>query len=105
MLRPTLIGLNAVELKCYPFMISLNKCSGSCNVSSPKISVPKKIKDIIVKTFNMISNQTVAKPITKHISCDCKCKFNSAIIVQSNQKLNNETYKWEYENYRTCQQD
>ena len=31
-LRPTLIDLNPVKLKCYPFMISLDKCNGSCNI-------------------------------------------------------------------------
>ena len=31
-----LIDLNSVELK-YPFMNSLNKYAGSCNVLSPKI--------------------------------------------------------------------
>ena len=35
--RPTLIDINPVELKYYPFMISLNKRTGSCNVLSPKI--------------------------------------------------------------------
>ena len=29
MVRPTLIDLNPVELKYYPFMISLNKYTGS----------------------------------------------------------------------------
>ena len=29
--RPTVIDLNSVELKYYPFMVSLDKCSGSCN--------------------------------------------------------------------------
>ena len=28
MVRPTLIDMNPVELKYYPFMISLNKCTG-----------------------------------------------------------------------------
>ena len=28
---PFLFNLNPVELKYYPFMISLEKCSGSCN--------------------------------------------------------------------------
>ena len=53
MVRPNLIDLNPVELKCYLFMISLNKCSRSCNVLSQKISIPKKTHDMIVKTFNM----------------------------------------------------
>ena len=35
--RPTIIDINFVELKYYPFMISLNKRTGSCSVLSPKI--------------------------------------------------------------------
>ena len=31
MARPTFIDLNTVELKNYPFMISLDKCNGCCN--------------------------------------------------------------------------
>ena len=42
--RPTLIHMNPNELKYYPFMISLNKCTGSCNVLFQKICVPKKQK-------------------------------------------------------------
>ena len=37
-------------------MIGLNKCTGSCNVLSQKICVPKETKDIKVKAFNMITN-------------------------------------------------
>ena len=46
--RPTLIDMNPVELKYYPFMISINKSTGSCNVLSPKICVAKETKDINV---------------------------------------------------------
>ena len=69
--------MNPVELKYYPFMISLDKCSGSCNVLSPKICVPKETKDVNVKACNMIKNKSKAKTIAKHISCDFKCTFNS----------------------------
>ena len=44
MARPTLIDLNLIELEYYPFMISLDKFNGNCNVLSPKIFVPKRIK-------------------------------------------------------------
>ena len=44
MIRPTLTDLNAVELKYYPFMINLDKCSESCNVLSPKICAQRKQK-------------------------------------------------------------
>ena len=65
MVRPTLVDLNPVELKYYPFMISLDKCNGSCNALSPKICVPKKPKDINAKVFNMITNKNDAKTMTK----------------------------------------
>ena len=42
MIRPTLIDLNPVELKYYPFMISVDKYSGSCNILSPKRCSKKK---------------------------------------------------------------
>ena len=76
--RPTLIDVNPLELKYYPFMISLNKCTGSCIVLSPKICVPKETNDMHIKAFNIITNKNEAKATTEHISCDCKCKFNSA---------------------------
>ena len=53
--RSTLIDTNPVELKYYPFKISLNTCIGSCNVLSPKICVPKETKDKNVKAFDMIT--------------------------------------------------
>ena len=77
MVRPTLIDLNPVELKYYPFMISLDKCSESCNVLSPKICVPKETKHLNDTVFTMITNKNEAKAMTKYVSCDCKRKFNS----------------------------
>ena len=102
--RPTLIDLNPVELKYYPFMISLDNFSGNCNLLSPKICVPKETKDLNVKTFNMIMNKNEAKAITKHISCDFKFKFNST-VCNSNQKWNNKTCHCECKNYFTCKKD
>ena len=57
MIRPTLIDLNAIELNYFPFMISLDKCQGSCNAVddlSTKISVPSETNDVNLKVFNMI---------------------------------------------------
>ena len=44
MVRPAINDLNLVELKYCPFMISLDKCSGSCSVLSPKYVFQKKQK-------------------------------------------------------------
>ena len=88
LVRPTLIDLNPVELKYYPFMIRLDKFTGICNIISPKICVPKETKDVNVKAFSMITNKYENKTTTKHISSDCKWKFNST-TCNSNQKENN----------------
>ena len=42
MVRLALINMNPVELKYYLFMISLNKCAGSCNVYLQKYVFQKK---------------------------------------------------------------
>ena len=81
MVRP-IIDMNPAELKYYPFMVSLNKCTGNCNVLFTKITkicVSKETKDINVKAFNMTTNDDKAKAMTEYISCDCKCKFNLQI--------------------------
>ena len=62
--RPTLIDLNPAELKHYPFIISLDKCTRSCNVLYSKICGPKETKGINVETFKMITNKNEAR--TKH---------------------------------------
>ena len=92
MVRPTLIDMNFAEVKYYPFMVSLNKCTGSFHVLSPKICVPKETKDINVKSFDMIANKNEAKVMPEHISCDCKCKFNST-TCNLKQKWNNKTWQ------------
>ena len=103
MVRPTLIRINPVELKYYPFIISSNKSTGTCNVSSPKIYVPKETKHSNVKGLN-ITNENEAKAITEHILCDCKYKFHST-TCNSNQKWSNKTCKSECKNYCACKKD
>ena len=83
MARPILIDLNLIALKYYSAKISLGKYRRRCNISSPKVCVLKKTEGINVKVFNMITNKNEAKTINKHISCDCKCKFNSTTCNSS----------------------
>ena len=42
-------------------MISLDKCSGSCNILSSNIYVPIETKDINLKAFNMITKEMKLK--------------------------------------------
>ena len=102
--RSTYFDLNPVELKYYSFMIGLDKCCESCNVSSSKICVRKKTKDINVKLFNMIKDKNETKTITIHVSCDCKCKFNSTTF-NLNQIWNDKTCQCERKNYGRCKKD
>ena len=44
MVRPTLIDLSPFGFKCYPFMISLDKCTGCCNALSQKYLFQQKQK-------------------------------------------------------------
>ena len=58
MIRLTRIDLNHVKLNYYPFVVSLDKYSGSCVTAydlSTEICVPSKTKEINVKVFNMIT--------------------------------------------------
>ena len=96
MIGPLLIDLNPAELNYYPFMIGLDKCNGSCYAVddlSTKICVPSEIKDVNVKLLNMTTRINEAKTLLKHISCDCKCKFDST-GCNSNQKWNNDKCQW-----------
>ena len=104
MVRSTIIDMNPVELKYYTFMVSLNKSTGSYNVLSPKICVPKDTKDINVNAFSIITNKNEAKAMAVYISCDCKCKLNST-TCNSNQKLNSKTCQCEWKNYHTYNKD
>ena len=52
----------------------------------------------------MIINKNEAKPMTKHIFCDCKCKFNGT-TCNSNQKWNNQTCKCKCKNCCKCIKD
>ena len=79
MARTTFFYLNPTELNYYPFMISPNKHNGSCNVDdlSMKICVACKTKKVNVTVFNTVTGICDAKALIKHISCCCKCRFNS----------------------------
>ena len=83
-------------------MVKLDRCERSCNTLndlSNKVSVPNKTENLNLSVFNMITEISESKTLTKHISCKCKCnsddrKFNS------NQKWNNDKCRREYKNPR-----
>ena len=62
-----LININSNEPIFYPYIIKVNKCSGSCNsINDPyaKLCGPDVVKNINVKVFNLMSKTNE----TRHIN-------------------------------------
>ena len=82
-IQPTLINLHPneynQELHYYPFAVKLDRCVGSCNTVndlSNNVCVPNKTEDLNLNVSNMIRGRNESKMLTKHVSCECKCKFD-----------------------------
>ena len=64
MAESTFIDLNPIELNYYPFMISLDKCNGSCNVVVYLIVNANSIVQLAIQIKNGIMihvNESVKK--------------------------------------------
>ena len=82
-IQPTLINVYpneySQEFHYYPFAVKLNRCVWSYNTLndlSNKVYVPNKTEDLNLSMFNRIRDINESKTLTKHISCECKCKFD-----------------------------
>ena len=67
------------EFHYYPSAVKLDRCVGSCNTLndlSNKVCVPNKAEHLNLSMFNMITGINESKTLTKHISCECKCRFD-----------------------------
>ena len=94
--NPILTDLNPNQYNqgfCYyPFIVNLDRCNGSWNTlddTTSRICVPNKTEDVNLSVFNLIARVNKSKTLTKHISCECKCKFDGR-KCSSNQKWNND---------------
>ena len=104
MTQPTVINLRPNEYSqdfhYYPYAVKLDRCVGSCNTLndlSNKVCVPSKTEDLNLSVFNMITGINESKPFTKHISCECKCKFDET-KCSSNPWWNNNKCQCECKN-------
>ena len=84
MTHPILINLHpneySQEFHYCPFAIKLDRSVGSCNTLndlSNKVCVPNKTEDLNLSMFDMITGINKSKISTKHISCECKCRFDA----------------------------
>ena len=69
--RPTVIDLNPNELHYYPFMVSLDRFNGTCNILDDpdgRICVLNKTGDVNLNVFNMTASINEAKTLGKHFT-------------------------------------
>ena len=111
MTQPTLINLYSneysQEFHYYPFAVKLDRCVGSCNTLndlSNKVCIPNKTEDLNLSVFNMITGINESKTLTKHISCECKCRFDGR-KCNSNQWWNNNKCWCECKKYNISEKD
>ena len=72
-------------LHCYPFVVNLDRCVGSCNTLdclSNKACVSNKTEDLNLSVFNMITGIIESKTLITQISCECKYNFDSKNVTQ-----------------------
>ena len=96
-IRTKVIDINNNEPTFYPFSIGVNKCSGSFNnINDPyaKLCVPRILKNINVKVFNLMSRTNETRHIDWHETCKCKCRLDAS-VSSNRQRWNKDKCRWE----------
>ena len=81
-IRTKIIDINNNEPTFYPFSISVNKCSGSCNninIPYARLCFPDIIKNINVRVFNLMSRTNETRHIKLHQSCRYVCRLDVSV--------------------------
>ena len=80
---PALINLHTneycQEFQFYPFAVKLYRFVGNCNTLNDffnKVCVPNKTEYWNISVLNMIIGINETKTLTKHKTCECKCRFD-----------------------------
>ena len=74
----------------FSYKIRIDRCIGSCNTENNpyfKICLPDSIKNIAVKSLDLISRELVFKNITFHKTCKCDCLLDEK-VCDNLQKFN-----------------
>ena len=111
MIQPIFINLDSneysQEFHCYLFAVKLDRCAGSCNTLNDlfnKVCVPNKTEYLNLKVFSMTTGINKSKTLTKHISCECKCRFDGR-KCNSDQWWNNDKRRCECKKRHACEKD
>ena len=108
MTQVTLINLHpneySQEFHYYPLAVKLDRYIGSYNTLndlSNKVCVANKTEELNLSVFNMITGINEPKTSTKHISCECKCRFDGR-NCNSDQSWNNNKCRCECKKRYVC---
>ena len=111
MIQPILMNFDPKEYSqkfhYYSFAVKLDICVGSCNTLndlSNKVYIPNKIEDLNLSLFNMIAEINESKTLTKHISCECKARFDER-KCNSDQWWNNDKSQCKCKVGHVCEKD
>ena len=111
LIQTTLINLHpheySQEFPYYPFAVKLDRCVGSCNTLndlSNNAYVPNKTENLNLTVFNMITGINESKTLTRHIACECKCRFDGR-KCNSDQWWNNDKCQCECKKHHVCEKD
>ena len=88
----------------FPYKIKVDNCIGSCNdVDNPyfKVCLPDSVKNISVKSFDLISQKIVFKNISFYQSCKCGCLLDEK-VCNNLQKWNIKKCKFECLKIKDC---
>ena len=95
------------EFHYYPLSVKLDRCAGSCDTINDlfnKACLPNKTEDLNLSIFSMITGLNESKTLTKHISCECKCKLDEA-KCKSNQWWNNSKCRCKFKKHHICEKE
>ena len=89
----------------FPYKIKVDKCAGSCNdVENPylKVCLPDIVKNISVKSFDLISQKNMLRNISFHLSCKCGCLLDEK-VCNNKQKWNKNKCRCECLEIKECE--
>ena len=88
-------------------MSKLDRCAGNSSTLidlSNKLYILNKIEDLNLIVFIMISEINESKTLTKHISCECKCKLDGT-KCKSNKWWKNDKCQCECQKHHICEKE
>ena len=91
----TLVNINPDESSFCPFIVSVNKCRGSCTTNDDQyghVYVTNIVTNMNIKSLNLISSVNETKFLYQHESSECKRRLNK-IICNSKQKWNHNEFR------------